>query len=76
MQDLMEAGKHFARTYLDTTTRGLSCKVKALEKPLMDYDGIVHGRVKNGGGGGKHSFYYSTVDAVLGENALQANFLV
>lgn len=63
MQDLLEAGKHFAGTYLAATSRDLSSKVKALEKPLFDYDGIVHTRKKNGrSGGSKHRFYFRTGD--------------
>lgn len=62
MQELLDAGKHFAGTYLAETSRALTSKVKALEKPLFDYDGIVHERAKNGNGGSKHHFYFSTVD--------------
>lgn len=58
MQDLFDAGKHFAGTYLAENARGLTSKVKALEKSLFEYDGIIHERVKNGASGGsKHHFY-------------------
>lgn len=61
MQELLDAGKHFAGTYLADSTRALTSKVKALEKPLFDYDGIVHERAKNGNSGGsKHRFYFVT----------------
>ena len=59
MQDLLEAGKVLCNTYLDYTTRGLSSKVKSLDKQLYDYDNIIHSRVKHGTGGGKHKFYYN-----------------
>lgn len=71
MQELFDAGKHFAGTYLAENARGLSSKVKALEKPLFDRDGIVHEKAKNGSGGGKHYFYPPTVDSnvdTVGEN--------
>lgn len=60
MQELLDAGKHFAGTYLADSTRALTSKVKALEKPLFDYDGIIHERSKNGSGSGKHHFYFAT----------------
>ena len=59
----LEAGKYFVGTYLAATSRDLSSKVKALEKPLFNYDGIVHERKKNGkSGGSKHCFYFRTGD--------------
>ena len=59
-QELLEAGKRSTRTYLANTPRDLTNKLKALDKPLFDYNGIVHERTKNGKGGGPHKFYYST----------------
>ena len=74
MTELLDAGKYIARTYLAENTRALTNKVKALDKPLFDYDGIVHTRAKNGskngGGGGRHKFYYSTVGSVDGNEAI------
>lgn len=64
MQELLDAGKHFANTYLAATPRDLTAKVKALEKPLFDYDGIVHERAKHGNAGGKHHFFFSTVHQI------------
>ena len=61
MNDLLEAGKHFAGTYLAATARDLANKVKALTPSLWNYDKIVHERAKNGGGGGRHHFYTATV---------------
>ena len=70
MQDLLDAGKIFAGTYLAENTRALNSKVKALEKPLFDYDHILHNRAKNGNAGGKHHFYYGcTVDTDSDENS-------
>lgn len=58
MQELLDAGKHFAHTYLANTPRDLTSKVKALDKLLFDYDHIIHERAKNGNSGGsKHKFY-------------------
>lgn len=58
-KDLMEAGKYIARTYLAVNTTKLGHEIKALEKPLFDFDGIVHTAARTGGNGGrKHSFYY------------------
>lgn len=57
-KDLMEAGKYIARTYLAVNTTKLGHEIKALEKPLFDFDGIVHAVGGNGSGGKKHSFYY------------------
>ena len=58
-KDLMEAGKYIARAYLATDVQKLGYTIKALEKPLFDFDGIVHSTSKtNGNGGRKHHFYY------------------
>lgn len=57
-KDLMEAGKYIARTYLAPNVKKLGKDITALEKPLFDFDGIVHAAVGNGTGGSKHSFYY------------------
>lgn len=61
MQELLDAGKHFAHTYLADSPRALTPKIKALDRLFFDFDGIIHERTKNGDGGGKHRFYYSTV---------------
>lgn len=54
----MEAGKYIARTYLAPNVKKLGKDITALEKPLFDFDRIVHAAVGNGTGGSKHSFYY------------------
>ena len=59
MSDLLEAGKAIRNISLADSPQGLSLKVKALDKQLYDYDNIIHVRVKNGTGGGKHRWYYS-----------------
>ena len=70
MQELLDAGKILAGTYLAENTRALSSKVIALEKPLFDYDHILHTRAKNGNAGGKHHFYYGcTVGTDSSENS-------
>lgn len=58
-KDLMEAGKYIVRTYLAADNQKLGYAIRDLEKPLFDFDGIVHSSSKTGGSGGKkHSFYY------------------
>lgn len=57
-KDLMEAGRFVARTYLAPDSQKLGYAIRDLEKPLFDFDGIVHAAGKNGTGGRKHHFYY------------------
>jgi len=57
-KDLMDAGKYIAHTYLASDNQKLGYVIRDLEKPLFDYDGIVHSASSNGTGGRKHSFYY------------------
>jgi len=57
-KDLMEAGKYMTRTYLSSSLKKLGRDISALEKPLFDYDGIVHDASSHGTAGKKHSFYY------------------
>ena len=57
-KDLMEAGKYITRTYLAADNQKLGYAIRDLEKPLFDFDGIVHAVGGNGSGGKKHSFYY------------------
>ena len=64
MQDLLDAGKYIARTYLAVNARSLSSKVAKLDKQLFDYDGIIHHRTENGNAGYKHYFYDSTIATV------------
>lgn len=61
-KDLMEAGKYIARTYLAANTTRLGHELKALDKPLFDYDGIVHTTTKHGNAGKNHSFYYRDLE--------------
>lgn len=61
-KDLMEAGKYIARTFLAPTAQKLGYAIKSLEKPLFDYDGIIHVAAGRGEGGKKHSFYYQDID--------------
>lgn len=57
-KDLMEAGKYIAQTYLATDLQKLGYAIQNLERPLFDYDGIVHSFAKHGTASKKHSFYY------------------
>lgn len=57
-KDLMIAGRFIARTYLASSEKKLGKDITALEKPLFEFDGIVHSTGGNGTGGKKHHFYY------------------
>lgn len=59
-QQLLEAGRFIARTSLADSTQALTSKLKGLDRLLLENDGIVHERKKNGSGGGKHKFYFSS----------------
>lgn len=60
-KELMEAGKYIARTYLAVNTTKLGREINALERPMLDYDGIIHVTSKHGNAGKKHSFYYQDI---------------
>ena len=57
MQDLLDAAKRYHGVLLAGNTKALSNEVKRFERSLLEYDGILHDRVRNGNGGGKHRFY-------------------
>ena len=59
-QELLDAGRYITGTSLSPTARDLSSKLKRLDKPLLEYDGIVHTRASHGTGGGKHRFSYAS----------------
>lgn len=60
MQQLINKGMELANTALAESPRALSSKIKTLDRPLFDYDHIIHTRPGNGrSGGGYHKFYYS-----------------
>lgn len=71
MQELLDAGIHFSGTYLASTPRDLSSKLKALDKPLFDYDHIVHDRGKNGNAGYKHKLFYGFIDTIEKRKPIQ-----
>lgn len=56
--ELLNAGRFIARTYLAASAKSLGREIGNLEKPLFDYDGIVHVGSGNGSGGKRHIFYY------------------
>lgn len=67
-KDLMEAGKYIARTYLAVDNQKLGYAIRDLEKPLFEYDKIVHSASKTSGNGGKkHHFYYQDFDSEFEE---------
>lgn len=57
MQELLDAGKRCRGVLLADNSKSLSNKVKQYERSLLEYDGILHDRARNGNGGGKHRFY-------------------
>lgn len=57
--ELLDAGKVLITAYLANSPRDLTSKLAPLDKPLFDYDKIIHTKGKNGSGGGKHWFYYA-----------------
>ena len=59
-QQLLDAGRFIARTSLADSTQALTSKLKGLDRLFLENDGIVHERKKNGSGGGKHKFYFSS----------------
>lgn len=60
--DLLDAGKVLLTAYIAGSPRELTGKLTSLDKPLFEYDGIVHTKGKNGSGGGKHRFYYRSTE--------------
>jgi len=60
-KDLLEAGKYIARSYLADSAQALGYKLRALDKPLYEYDKILYTKSKHGTGGQKHNFYYETI---------------
>ena len=60
-KDLLEAGKYIARSYLADSAQALGYKLRALDKPLYEYDKILYTKSKHGSGGQKHNFYYETI---------------
>ena len=76
-KDLLEAGKYIARTYLAVKSHKLGHEIKSLERPLFDYDGIVHAVRSHGNAGKKHSFYYQDLgelEELPGEEQLPIEF--
>lgn len=57
MQDLLDAAKRYHGVLLADTTQALTRRVKEFERPLLEYDGILHERGRNGSGGARHIFY-------------------
>lgn len=66
-KDLMEVGKYIARTYLAVDNQKLGYAIRDLEKPLFEYDKIVHSSSGNGTGGKKHHFYYQDLGSEFEE---------
>ena len=68
----MTAGRLIARTYLAANAKSLGREIGNLEKPLFEYDGIVHTTSStNGNGGKKHIFYYQDLSQFEDEPAEQ-----
>ncbi len=60
-KELLEAGKEIARTYIAETAQKLGYELKHLDRPLFDYDEIIHSTVPNGNAGKKHYFFRQTI---------------
>ena len=58
VKDLMEAGKFIAGVYLAVSDKALAQELSALERPLLENDGILHRTVKNGNAGKIHKFCF------------------
>lgn len=72
-KQLMAAGTYIVHKELAVSTHKLGRDIVEFEGKLLEFDGIMHTREKNGTGGGKHEFYY--VDAVCDEDAEQIGLL-
>lgn len=55
--ELMAEGKRICRRPIATSAQAIGYALKKLDDKLMDYDGIVHDRGKNGNAPGKHFFW-------------------
>lgn len=77
MSDLLEAGRFIAQAYIAANETALGKAIKNLEKPLFDYDGIVHSSSSsNGGNGGKkHHFYYQDLSQFEDEAPPEQTFV-
>lgn len=60
-KELLEAGKEIARTYIAETAQKLGYELKHLDRPLFDYDEIIHSTLPNGNAGKKHYFFRQTI---------------
>ena len=56
--ELLEQGKKLAGCYLADNANVLGKRLTALEKPLFEFDNILHGTSKNRSGGKKHTFHF------------------
>ena len=59
--ELLDAGKYIAQTYLAPTATKLGHALKPLDKPLFEYDNIIHSATGNGNAGKKHHFYFADI---------------
>lgn len=66
MKQLLEAGQVITGTWIAANAKELANQVKTLEHNLFEYDRIMHRRLKNGTGGGKHWFGLSTAGSLVG----------
>ena len=55
--DLMAEGKRICKRPIATSAQSIGYSLKKLDDKLMEYDGIIHDRGKNGNAPGKHAFW-------------------
>ena len=61
-QEILEAGRLLTRRFIADSPRALTQKLNELNKQLMEVDGIIYKRTKNGSGGGAYHFYRDNVE--------------
>ena len=60
--ELLNAGRYITRSYISSSARSIAKDLKAMDRLLLENDGIIHSVIKNGTGGGKHHFEYRDKD--------------
>ena len=61
-REILEAGRLLTRRFIADSPRGLTQKLNELNKQLLEVDGIIYKRTKNGSGGGTYHFYRDSIE--------------
>ena len=61
-REILEAGRLLTRRFIADSPRGLTQKLNELNKQLLEVDGIIYKRTKNGSGGGTYHFYRDVIE--------------